>query len=223
MTESVYDGAQTASDILYGYRSYLRAEMICEKDVEGGKAFWAAAVASRIILPDGEEAERKACKVSGWYLLDTGDEYWLYFAEDIHHVNYAMGARMVAYPMKEPYAIYDKEKYEYRYKLGSDTIVIEEKSKPEPYPFLKVFRQGKCGIVSLLRDLEKRLEDFDEKKLTTLQYELDMFREDFDDFLTPEQVEWFDRLYDIVASELDARWLLKKLEERRIVEIESSN
>lgn len=28
MTESVYDGAQTAADILYGYRSYLRAEMV---------------------------------------------------------------------------------------------------------------------------------------------------------------------------------------------------
>lgn len=50
--------------------------------------------------------------------------------------------------------------------------------------------------------------------MTALQYELDMFREDFDDFLTPEQVEWFDRLYDIVASEL---------EERRIVKIERSN
>lgn len=28
MTDSVYDGAQTASDILYGYRSYLRTEMV---------------------------------------------------------------------------------------------------------------------------------------------------------------------------------------------------
>lgn len=28
MTTSVYDGAQTAGDILYGYRSYLRAEMV---------------------------------------------------------------------------------------------------------------------------------------------------------------------------------------------------
>lgn len=34
MTESVYDGAQTASDILYGYRSYLRAEMINLTDEE---------------------------------------------------------------------------------------------------------------------------------------------------------------------------------------------
>lgn len=198
--------------------------MICEKDVEDGKAFWAAAVASRVILPNGEEAKRKAHKVSGWYLLDTDDEYWLYFVEDIHHVNYAMDARMVAYPVKEPYAIYDKSKYKYkyRYKLGSDTIVIEEKSEPEQYPVLKVLYQTKSGAVLMLDSLEDQLKDFDDEGLTALQYELDMFREDFNDFLTPEQVEWFDRLYDIVASELDARWLLKKLEECHIVKIERS-
>lgn len=193
--------------------------MICERDVEDGKAFWAAAVASRVILPNGEEAERKTYKVSGWYLLDTDDEYWLYLVEDIHHVNYAVSARMVAYPLKEPYAIYDKSQYEYRYKLGSDTIVINEK-KTVVQSSLKVTFPGRAGVEEILGGLEKILEGFDEKKLTTLQYELDMFREDFDDFLTPEQVEWFDRMYDIVSSELDARWLLKKLEERRIVKIE---
>lgn len=197
--------------------------MICEKDVENGKAFWAAAVSSKVILPNGEEAERKACKVSGWYLLDTDDEYWLYFVEDIHHVGYAAGARMVAYPVKEPYAIYDKSEYEYRYKLGSDTIVIEEKSEPEQYTFLKVLYRSKSGATMMLDSLEEQLEDFDEEGLSALQYELDMFREDFDDSLTPEQVEWFNRMYDIVASELDARWLLKKLEERHIVMIERSN
>ena len=198
--------------------------MICEKDVEDGKAFWAAAVASRVILPNGEEAEQKTYKVSGWYLLDTDDEYWLYFVEDIHHVNYAMGARMVAYPMKEPYAVYDKEKYEYGYgyKLGSDTIVIKEK-KTLVESFLKATYSGRAGVEEVLNGLEKILESFTEEKLTALQYELDMFREDFDNFLTPEQVEWFNRMYDIVSSELDARWLLKKLEERRIVKIERSN
>lgn len=194
--------------------------MICKKDVEDGKAFWAAAVASRVILPNGEEAERKTCKVSGWYLLDTDEEYWLYFVEDIHHVNYAMGARMVAYPVKEPYAIYDKSKYEY--KLGSDTIVIEEK-KTLVQSFLKVTYRGRAGVEEVLNGLEKILESFTDDKLTAIQYELDMFREDFDDFLTPEQVEWFDRLYDIVSSELDARWLLGKLEERHIVKIERWN
>lgn len=186
--------------------------MICKKDVENGKAFWVAAISSRVIMPNGEEAVRKTYEPNGWYLLGTDDE-------DIHHVNYAMGARTVAYPMKEPYAIYDKAKYEYE--LKDNSIVISEK-KTLLQKFLKVTYRGRAGVEEVLNGLEEVLESFDEKKLTTLQYELDMFREDFDDFLTPEQVEWFNQLYDIVASELDARWLLKKLEEYNIVKIERS-
>lgn len=34
MTESVYDGAQTASDILIGYRSYLRTGIVNLSDKE---------------------------------------------------------------------------------------------------------------------------------------------------------------------------------------------
>lgn len=115
--------------------------------------------------------------------------------------------------------IYDKSKYE----LKNNSIVIEEKSEPEQHPFLKVIYRSKSGAVLMLDSLEDQLKDFDDEGLTALQYELDMFREDFDDFLTPEQVEWFNELYDVVSSELDARWLLKKLEERRIVKIERSN
>ncbi len=194
--------------------------MIAKRDIEDGKAFWVAAVSSKVILPNGEEAERESYLPSGWYLLGVDDEYWLYRVEDIHHIDYAMGARMVAYPTKEPYAIYDKSKYEYRLKDGG--IVISEK-KTLVESFLKVTYRGKAGVESVLDGLEKILEGFTDGKLTTFQYELDMFREDYDDFLTPEQVEWFDRLYDIVSSELDARWLLKKLEERHIVKIERSN
>lgn len=194
--------------------------MICEKDVEGGKAFWVAAIASRVVLPNGEEAECKTCSLNNWYLLGTDDEYWLYFVEDIHHVDCTMGSRTVAYTVKEPYAIYEKSKYEYE--LKDSSIVIKEK-KTLLQKFLKVTYRGRAGVEEVLNGLEEILEGFDEKKLTTLQYELDMFREDFDDFLTPEQVEWFNSMYDIVSSELDARWLLKKLEERRIVKIERSN
>lgn len=191
--------------------------MICEKDVEGGKAFWVAAISSQVVLPNGEQAERKTYSPNGWYLLGTDDEYWLYFVEDIYHVNYTMGSRLVAYPVKEPYAIYDKSKYEYE--LKDNSIVISEK-KTLLQKFLKVTYRGRAGVEEVLNGLEEILESFDEKKLTTLQYELDMFREDFDDFLTPEQVKWFNQLYDIVASELDARWLLRKLEEYNIVKIE---
>lgn len=194
--------------------------MICKKDAGDGKAFWTAATAERVILPNGEKAERITYEPTGWYLLDTDDEYWLYLVEGIERVTYTPGSRLTAYPVGQPYAIYDKSKYEYELKDGS--IVINEKPKPEEYPFLRVIHQGKSGIVFMLDDIEDQLQDINDEGLTSLQYELDMFREDFDDFLTPEQVDWFDRMYDIVACELDARWLLKKLEERHIVQIERS-
>jgi len=156
--------------------------MICEKDAENGKAFWVATAASRVIMPNGEEAKRRTYGSNDWYLLGADDEY----------------------------------------ELKDNRIVISEK-KTLVQSFLKVTCWGRAGVEEVLDGLEKILESFTEEKLTSLQYELDMFREDFDDFLTPEQVEWFDRLYDIVASELDARWLLRNLEERRIFKIERSN
>lgn len=194
--------------------------MICKKDDGEGKAFWTAATADRVILPNGEKAERITYEPTGWYLLSANDEYWLYLVEGIDRVTYTPGSRMMAYPVGQPYAIYDKSKYEYELKDGS--IVIKERIKTEKRPFLTVPYPGKPGVVSMLDDLEDRLEDFNDEELISLQYELDMFREDFDDFLTPEQVDWFDRMYDIVTCELDARWLLKKLEERHIVRIERS-
>lgn len=194
--------------------------MICKKDAGDGEALWTAATADRVILPNGEKAERITYEPTGWYLLNADDEYWLYLVEGIDRVTHTPGSRMMAYPVGQPYAIYDKSTYEYE--LKDNTIIIKEKTKAEPCPSLTVPYQSKSGMVFMLDDLEDQLEYFDESSLTSLQYELDMFREDFDDFLTPEQVDWFDRMYDIVSYELDARWLLKKLEERHIVRIERS-
>lgn len=194
--------------------------MICKKDAEDGKAFWTAATAARVILPNGEKAERMTYLPTGWYLLSVDDEYWLYLVEGIDHVTCAPGSRMMAYPVGQPYAIYDKSEYEYE--LKDNSIIIKEKTKAEMFPSLTVLYRSKSGMVFMLDDLEDQLQDINDEGLTSLQYELDMFREDFDDVLTPEQVEWFDRMYDIVSAELDARWLLKKLEERRIVRIERS-
>ena len=194
--------------------------MICKKDDGDGKAFWAAATAERVILPNGERAERLTYEPTGWYLLNTDDEYWLYLVEGIDHVTYRPGSRLMAYPVGEPYAIYDKSNYEYELKDGS--IVIKERAKAVEQPFLTAAYQGKLGIALILDDLEDQINALDDDELTSLQYELDMFREDFDDLLTPEQVDWFDSMYDTVSYELDARWLLKKLEERHIVRIKRS-
>lgn len=194
--------------------------MICKKDSGDGKAFWTAATAAQVILPNGERAERITYEPTGWYLLSVDDEYWLYLVEGIDRVTYTPGSRMMAYPIGQPYAIYDKSEYEYE--LKDNCIVIKEKTKAEPCPSITAPYRSKSGMVFMLDDLEDQLQDFNEAGLTSLQYEIDMFREDFNDFLTSEQVEWFDRMYDTVSHELDARWLLKKLEERNIVRIERS-
>lgn len=192
--------------------------MICKKDSRDGKAFWTAATAARVILPNGEKAERITYEPTGWYLLSADDEYWLYLVEGIDRVAYTPGSRMMAYPVGQPYAIYDKSEYEYE--LKDNSIIIKEKAKAELCPSLTAPYRSKSGMAFMLDDIEDQLQDINEEGLTSLQYELDMFREDFDDFLTPEQVDWFDRMYDTVSAELDARWLLKKLEERHIVRIE---
>ena len=194
--------------------------MICKKDAGDGKAFWTAATAARVILPNGEKAERITYEPTGWYLLNADDEYWLYLVEGVDHVACKPGSRLMAYPVGQPYAIYDKSEYEYE--LKDNSIIIKEKTEAKPCQSLTVPYRSKSGMVFMLDDLEDQLQDVNDDGLTSLQYELDMFREDFDDFLTPEQLDWFDKLYNTVSTELDARWLLKKLEERHIVRIERS-
>ena len=99
--------------------------MIRKKDAEDGKAFWKAVTASRVILPNGAEAERMTYEPTGWWLLDAGDEYLVYTAEEIGCVTCTNDYQMTAYPVGNPYAIYDKSKYEYE--LEDDTIVIKER------------------------------------------------------------------------------------------------
>ena len=100
--------------------------MIYKKDTGEGKAFWTAVTASRVILPNGGEAERLTYEPTGWWLLDGDDEYWVYTTEEIGSVVFTPGSRMIAYPVGQPYAICDKSEYEYE--LKDNTIVIEERA-----------------------------------------------------------------------------------------------
>lgn len=97
--------------------------MICKKDVGDGKAFWTAITASRVVLPNGGEAERMTYAPTGWWLLNGDEEYWVYTAEEIGRVVCTPGSRMIAYPVGEPYAICDKSEYEYE--LKDDAIIVK--------------------------------------------------------------------------------------------------
>lgn len=99
--------------------------MICNKDTGEGKAFWTAVIASRIVMPNGAEAERMTYDPTGWWLLNWDDECWLYTAEEIGRVVFTPGYRTIAYPVGMPYAIFNKSEYEYE--LKDNAIVIKER------------------------------------------------------------------------------------------------
>lgn len=99
--------------------------MICKKDVGDAKAFWSAVTASRVVLPNGVEADRMTYDPTGWWLLNGDDAYWVYTAEEIGRVVFTPGSRMTAYPVGQPYAICDKSEYEYEIK--DDAIAIKER------------------------------------------------------------------------------------------------
>lgn len=101
--------------------------MIYKKDAGDGRAFWTAVTASRVILPNGGEAERITYEPTGWWLLDSDEEYWVYTAEEIGRVVSAPGCRMMAYPVGRPYAICDKSDYEYE--VEDDAIIIKERAQ----------------------------------------------------------------------------------------------
>lgn len=106
--------------------------MICKKDVEGGKVFWTAVTASRVVLPNGVQYEQLTYEPMRWYLFIADDEYWLYPVEEIERISQTPDSRVVAYPLGQPYVIYDKSKY--KYELNDDSIEILENSDNVSHP-----------------------------------------------------------------------------------------
>lgn len=106
--------------------------MIRRKDNRDDKTFWTTVTASRVILPNIDGSERTACGSTEWYLLDAGDEYWLYSVEGIERIVCASGSRLSVCPVGKPYAIYDKSKYTYMFEDGG--IEIVEKSDNVSHP-----------------------------------------------------------------------------------------
>lgn len=106
--------------------------MICKKDAGDGKAFWSVVTGDQVVLPNGKEAEQPTCEPTKWYLFSADDEYWLYPVEMLESVDYTPGSRLTAYPVGQPYAIYDKTKY--KYELNDNAIEIVENSDSVSHP-----------------------------------------------------------------------------------------
>ena len=81
--------------------------------------------AERVILPNAWEAERITYDPTGWCLLETDDEYWLYPVEEINSITWSYGAMMTAHLVGKPYMIWKKSEYEYV--IEDNGIVIKER------------------------------------------------------------------------------------------------
>lgn len=103
-----------------------------KKDVEHGKVFWSAVTADRIILPNGAQYEQLTYEPTSWYFFIADDEYWLYPAEEIERIAGTPDSRVVAYPVGQPYVIYDKSKW--KYELDDGSIKILENSDNVSHP-----------------------------------------------------------------------------------------
>ena len=103
--------------------------MIYKKDTGDGKHFWTAVTGDRVILPNEVETEKITYDPTGWWLLNGDNEYLLYPVEEIGRITCALGSRMTAYPVREPYATYDKSEYEYELEDGA--IVIRKRERSE--------------------------------------------------------------------------------------------
>lgn len=97
--------------------------MIYKKDAGDGRTCWSAVTADRVILPNGTQYEQLAYEPTRWYLFIADDEYWLYPAEEIESIAYASDSLLTVYPVGQPYAAYDKQKY--KYELKDDCIIIK--------------------------------------------------------------------------------------------------
>lgn len=108
--------------------------MIYKKDDGEGKAFWTAVTSDRVILPNGKKAERMTNEPTVWYLLNADDEYLLYPVEGLERIVSTPGSRQKAYPVEEPYAVYDKSEYEYYLEDGSIVIKLSGRSDNVSHP-----------------------------------------------------------------------------------------
>lgn len=126
--------------------------MICKKDDGNGKTFWAATTADRVVLPNGKQYEQLTYEPKSWYLFIGDDEYWLYPVEEIESIACNPDSRVVAYPVGQPYAIYDKSKYKYEIDNGSIKILENSDSVSNPSHYVHGWSNG-AEVIDLTEHL----------------------------------------------------------------------
>lgn len=86
-----------------------------------------------------------------------------------------------------------------------------------PFKPIRLIHDGKPGIQTLLESLPSRVVKFSDYQLQTFLHEVELLAEESEAAITPEIENWLWLIRSIITDELDARWLIRRLQDRGIV------
>ena len=86
-----------------------------------------------------------------------------------------------------------------------------------PFKPIRLIHDGKAGIRALLESLPSRVIKLSNYQLQTFLHEVESLLEDSGSAITPEIENWLWLIHSIITDELDARWLIQRLQDRGIV------
>ena len=178
-----------------------------------------------VILTNGSEVVSEVngrqitrLESSLWYLVDDhSDFYKIYESKDIPETLLIRGKNLAPIdPDAIPVAIFHKEEYRWRNERGR--IVLEY--APMDLAALCIAHDGKAGITEFIEALPERSKTLTDGQLRALIYETELLAEEISDVISPKQEYWLEWIREILLDESDARWLIRRLQDRRIVKLE---
>lgn len=86
-----------------------------------------------------------------------------------------------------------------------------------PFKPIRLIHDGKAGIQALLESLPSRVVKLSDYQLQAFLHEVDFLLEDPGSANTPEIENWLWLIHSIITDEIDARWLIQRLQDRGIV------
>lgn len=156
-----------------------------------------------------------------WYLVDDhSDFYKIYEGKDIPETLLIRDKNLAPIdPDAVPVAIFHKEEYRWRNDRGR--IVLEY--APVDLAALRIAYDGKAGITQFIESLPDRCKTLTEGQLRALIFETELLAEEIGDVISPKQEDWLEWIREILLEESDARWLIRRLQDRRIVKLDEGS
>ena len=86
---------------------------------------------------------------------------------------------------------------------------------------IRILHNGKQGLEGFLENLRPETEELTDNQIKAIIDEVEVLKVAGTN--TPKQEDWLDWMLYVLRDELDARWLIRRLQERGIVRLDRSS